>query len=164
MSDICGGLRLAGFTYFHNRTCPSVRLSVTRISPKLSEMDVWLLGNSNRNPGFPIQNLPSDSQSEVRFHHFGCFRVAFSDKLYRKDGTTLCAVAGQLSSHPITDDTLFILQSLLLVTELALENRNLSASRGDYTVCLLLYSGQNIIHASSCSPKMGASRQTTSCT
>jgi len=35
--------------------CPSV--CHTRISPKLSEIDAWLLGNSNRNPGFPIQNL-----------------------------------------------------------------------------------------------------------
>jgi len=57
-----------------------VRLSVyhIRISPKISEIDVWLLGNSNRNLGFPIQNLPSDSRSEVRFRHFGCFRVGTS--------------------------------------------------------------------------------------
>jgi len=46
----------------------AVRLSVchTRISPKLSEIDLWLSGNSNRKPGFPILNLPSDSRSEVR--------------------------------------------------------------------------------------------------
>jgi len=49
-----------------------------QISPKLSETDLWLLWNANRNLGFPIQNLPSDSQSEVRFHHFGCFRVSTS--------------------------------------------------------------------------------------
>jgi len=85
----------------------SVCLSVTREYIR-SEVDVWtLLGNSNRNPGFPIQNLPSDSQSEVRFRHFRCFRVVVSDKLYRRDGTTLGTVAGQLSSRPISDDTLF---------------------------------------------------------
>jgi len=32
----------------------------TWISPKQSEIDIWLLGNSNRNPGFPIQNLIRD--------------------------------------------------------------------------------------------------------
>jgi len=51
---------------------------VLNIFPKLSEIDVWLLGNSNRNPGFPIQNLPSYSRSEVRFRHFGCLRVGIS--------------------------------------------------------------------------------------
>jgi len=80
----------------------------TLISLKLSEIDIWLLGNSIRNPGFPIQNLPSDSQSEVRFRHFGYFRVAFFDKLSCKDGTTLNTVAGQPSSCPITDDTSFL--------------------------------------------------------
>jgi len=63
------------------RVCrPSVCLSVcrTRISPKLSEIDVSLLGNSNRNPDFAIQNLPSDSRSGVRFRHFGCFWVGTS--------------------------------------------------------------------------------------
>jgi len=36
-------------------------LSVCRmqISPKLSKIDVWLLGNSNRSPSFLIQNLLS---------------------------------------------------------------------------------------------------------
>jgi len=53
--------------------CPSV--CHTHTSPKLCEIDVWLLGNSNRNPGFPIQNLPSASWSEVRFRHVRCFRV-----------------------------------------------------------------------------------------
>jgi len=55
---------------------------------------------------FPIQNLPSDLRSEVRFH-FECFRVAFSDKLYYKNGATMGTVASQLSSRPMTDDTLF---------------------------------------------------------
>jgi len=81
---------------------------VSRISQKLSDIDVQLLGNSNRNLGFPIQNLPPDSRLEVRFRHFGCFRVAFSNKPYRKDGTTPGTVAGELSSRPITDDTLFL--------------------------------------------------------
>jgi len=47
--------------------CSSVRLSVyhARISPKLSEIDVWLLGSSNRKP-------------DVRFRHFGCFRIGTS--------------------------------------------------------------------------------------
>jgi len=58
----------------------NVRLSVchTRIYPILSEIDVWLLGNSTRKSGFPIQNMPSDSRSEARFRHFECFRVAIS--------------------------------------------------------------------------------------
>jgi len=95
-----------------------VRPSVcrTRISPKLSEIDVWLLGNSNGNLGFLIPNLPLDSRSVVRFRHFGCFRVAFSDKLYRKDGATLSTVAGQLSSRPITDDTLYDFDTVTLVS------------------------------------------------
>jgi len=71
-----------------------------------------LLWNWNRNPGFPIQNLPSDSWSEVQFCHFGCFWVAFSDKLYHKDGTTLGTVAGQLSSRLIMDNTLCFLPVL----------------------------------------------------
>jgi len=98
-------------SYSSGPRCPFVRPSVcvsnANISETISDIDVWLLGNSNRNPGFPIQNLPSDSRSEVRFRNFRCFRVAFSDELYRKDGTTLGIVAGQLPSRPITDDTLF---------------------------------------------------------
>jgi len=47
-----------------------------RISPKLSEIDIWLLGNSNRKPRFPIQNLSSDSRSGVPFCQFGRFWVA----------------------------------------------------------------------------------------
>jgi len=46
-----------------------------QISPKLSEIDILLLGHSNRKLGFPIQKLSSDSRSEVRFCHFGCFWV-----------------------------------------------------------------------------------------
>jgi len=84
--------------------CPSV--CHMQISPQLSEIDVWLLGNSNRNPGFPIQNLPSDLRSEVRFCHFGFFRVAFFDKLYHKDSITLGTVASLLSLRPITNDNL----------------------------------------------------------
>jgi len=63
-------------------TCQSVRLSVChiQISPELSVIDVWLLGNSYRNPGFPIQNLPSDSRSEVLFRVFPCWHFAHSDR------------------------------------------------------------------------------------
>jgi len=101
-----------GASYSNSLRCPSVCLSVshTQISPKLSEIDVWLLGNQNRNPRIPYQNLPS----EVRFCRFGCFQVAFSYRLYRKDGTTLGTVAGQLSSRPITDDTLFVCDTVVL--------------------------------------------------
>jgi len=53
--------------------CLSVCLSHANISE--TKQSVWLLGNSNRKPDFPIQNLPSDLRSEVRFRHFGCFRV-----------------------------------------------------------------------------------------
>jgi len=91
---------------------PSVHLSYANIS-KLSKIDVSLLGNANRNPGFPIQNLPSDSRSEVWFRHFGCFPVAFSNKLYREDGTTPGTVAGQQLSCPIMDDTLFVFGSVV---------------------------------------------------
>jgi len=59
---------------------PSV--SHTRISPKLSKIDVRFLGKSNKNLGFLIQNLPSDSRSEIRFCR-----------------TILGITAGQLSSH-----------------------------------------------------------------
>jgi len=63
-----------------------VRLSVChmRISPKLSEIDPRLLGNSNMKPDFPIQNLSSDSQSEVQFrcliqqhgkHGYECYEM-----------------------------------------------------------------------------------------
>jgi len=50
-----------GASYSNGLRCPSVCLSVchTRTSSKLSEIDAWLLENSNRNPGFAIQNLPS---------------------------------------------------------------------------------------------------------
>jgi len=47
--------------------CLSICLSVTHEYLKLNGIDVWLRGNSNKNPGFPIQNLPSDSRLEVRF-------------------------------------------------------------------------------------------------
>jgi len=47
-----------------------------RISPKLSEIDVWLLGNLNRNVGFPIQSLPSDSRLEVRSAIMGNYGLA----------------------------------------------------------------------------------------
>jgi len=52
-----------------------VHLSVCHmwISLKLSGIDIWLLENSNRNPGFLIRNLPSDLRSEIQFHNFGCF-------------------------------------------------------------------------------------------
>jgi len=94
--------------------CPSVRLSVCLSHANISKRDRhWLLGNANRKPGFTIQNLPSDSRLEVRFCQFdnACHTCALlwvdcSDKLYRKDGTTLGTVAGQLSSRPISDDTL----------------------------------------------------------
>jgi len=50
-------------------------IRLTRISTELGETDVWLLGNSNWNRGFLVQNLPSNSRLEVRFQHFGCFSV-----------------------------------------------------------------------------------------
>jgi len=52
-----------------------VCLCVTReYLPTLSELDLWLVANANRKPRLSIQNLPSDSWSEVRYRHFGCFR------------------------------------------------------------------------------------------
>jgi len=49
--------------------CLSVCLSHANISEtnRDSQIDVWLLGNSNRNQGFPIENLPSDSRCDVQF-------------------------------------------------------------------------------------------------
>jgi len=61
--------------------CPSVVLSHVNISETKQDRPT-VTGKSNRNPGFPIPNLPSDSRSEVRFHHFGCLWVAFYNKLY----------------------------------------------------------------------------------
>jgi len=55
-------------------TCPYVCHML--LSPKLSEIDIWLLGNSNTKLGFPIQNLPSHSQSEVRFRYLGVSQLA----------------------------------------------------------------------------------------
>jgi len=46
--------------------CPSVCLS----HAKLIEIDVWLLGNTNSNRGFSIQNLVSDLRPEVQFRQF----------------------------------------------------------------------------------------------
>jgi len=53
-----GACHNVGASYSNGLHCLSVRTSVchTRMSPKLSEIDVWLLGNSNRN-----------SESAVRF-------------------------------------------------------------------------------------------------
>jgi len=86
---LCSGLSFAvsyllardnvGSTYGNGLLCLPICLSV---GLKLSEIDVWLLLMSNRKLGFPIQNLPSDSWSEVWFHHLWCFWVALSNKLY----------------------------------------------------------------------------------
>jgi len=79
----------------------------TRISPKLSEIDAWLLGNLNRNLGFPIQNLPSDSRSEVLLRYFGCFRVTFSDDKAISKAVAAGAIAvAAIESvvKPMTDD------------------------------------------------------------
>jgi len=104
-----------------------VRPSVchTWVCPELSEIDVWLLGNLNRKPGFPIQNRPSDSQSEIRSTILDVsglalypFRpkwvvglvtvVNWSVGMVTSQHTTLGTVVGQLSSHPITDNILLI--------------------------------------------------------
>jgi len=63
-----------------------VRRSVChmRIPPKPSEIGIQLPGSLNRNLGFPIQNLPSDSRLELRFCR-----------------TTLSIAEDQLSSRPI---------------------------------------------------------------
>jgi len=73
------GLPQWGARYSNGPQCPSV--CHTRISPKLSEIDVWLLWNSVKNLGFLIQNLPLDLQVEVWFRHFGCFCVGTSSVL-----------------------------------------------------------------------------------
>jgi len=77
-------------SYSNHTRSPSVRLCVryTRISSKLSGIDLWLLLNANRKSGFLIQNLPWDWRPEVRFRHFGHLSAAV-----------------QLSFHPIWDDT-----------------------------------------------------------
>jgi len=91
--------------------CPSVRLSVRLSLANISE--------SKRDRLMVIRKLEweseiPDSESAIRFAIWStvplsilCFRVTFSYKLHREDGTTLGTVAGQLSSRPITDDTLF---------------------------------------------------------
>jgi len=97
-----------------------VMVRVVRQSVCLSHANIYETKRErhmvNRNPGFPIQNLPSDSRSEVRFRHFGCFRFGTISPIQTEMGwlhwcmdqwkqspvgTTLGIVAGQLSSHPI---------------------------------------------------------------
>jgi len=113
-----------GASFSNGLRCPSV--CHTRISPKQSGIEIRLLENSNRKPGFPIQNLPSDLRSEVWFRHFGCFRVGnfalrpFWQKWctwpmdYGSVGTvtsrhhTGYRGGHQLSSSPITDNALFV--------------------------------------------------------
>jgi len=63
------------------------------------------------NPGLPDSESATRFAIEVRFRHFARFPIALSDKLYRKDASTLGTVAGQLSSRPIADDTLFVFVS-----------------------------------------------------
>jgi len=117
-----------GASYSNGPCClsvyPSVCLSVccVRISPKLSEIDVWLLGNSNRKLGLP------DSESANRFAIgstvlpcwvFLGWHFVHSDKnrpvglANGSVGTTMGTVAGQLSSRPITDGTLSCLIKLI---------------------------------------------------
>jgi len=55
-----------------------------------TKMDIWLLGNSNRNLGFPIQDLSSDLRAKVRFRHFGCFRVGTSPIVTNMDNYGPC--------------------------------------------------------------------------
>jgi len=50
-----------------NRFLAGLNISETKRDSRM------LLGNSNRNTDFLIQNLPSDSRSEVRFFNLGCF-------------------------------------------------------------------------------------------
>jgi len=57
--------------------CLFVRLSHANVF-ETKRIDVWLLENLNRKWGFLIQNLASDSRSEVCFHHFVCFWVGTS--------------------------------------------------------------------------------------
>jgi len=59
--------------------CPSVCLSQSHASISETKRDRRMfLGNSDRNQGFPIQNLPSESWSEIQFRHFRYFRVGNS--------------------------------------------------------------------------------------
>jgi len=75
-----------GASYSNGPCCPSVCLSArpsvcvsqTNISVTKPDRRMVTIGNSNRKLGFPIQNLPSDSRSEVRFRHVGYFRVGTS--------------------------------------------------------------------------------------
>jgi len=48
-----------------------VSLSITCTSPKLSEIDVWLLGNSNRNPCFRICHQIRDQKYGSTLRHSG---------------------------------------------------------------------------------------------
>jgi len=53
--------------------CRFVCLSHTNISETKRDRAMVTIWSSNRNPGFPIQNLPSDLRPEVQFRHFGRF-------------------------------------------------------------------------------------------
>jgi len=75
--------------------CLPVCLSVchTQISPKLSEIDIWLLLNANRKSEFLIQNLPSDSGPEVQFRRFGLFHSAGKLSFFRNAVSRCCLVS-----------------------------------------------------------------------
>jgi len=71
-----------GASYSNGPCCLFEHLSVRHMQIlflKISNIDLWLVENSNRKSVFPIQNLPLDSQLEVWFRHFRCFCVGTSN-------------------------------------------------------------------------------------
>jgi len=80
----------------------------TWISPKLSEIDVWLLRTLNRNPGFPIFR----SCHQIRDRKYGSVILGVSGSLSLINCTVKTVphwapLVGQLSSRPTTDNTLY---------------------------------------------------------
>jgi len=100
----------------------------TRISPKLSEIYIWLLGNSNRKPGFSIQSLPSDrfaiGSTVPPFWVFQGWHFAHSNRngpvglVIVVNGSVGTITSRHHTGHrgrptiPITDDIFYVLSKL----------------------------------------------------
>lgn len=68
-------------SYRNGLCCPFIRDTCKSTPLKLSDTELWLLLNSNRKWGFPIQNLSTEWQPQEHFHHFGHFQVDNSSKM-----------------------------------------------------------------------------------
>jgi len=92
-----------GASYGNRPRCPSIRLSHANISETKRGRPIWLLGNANRNLGFPIQNLPPASRSEYGSAILGgyCRRTKMADSGGRVEftGTHVVLAVGKKPRH-----------------------------------------------------------------